>query len=89
MELSLFGVVGTIDGGLVSAKAVCKETGDTPYCCHTDACEVVDLSVGKVLLEIFHDLPSVDESLKFRRRAQILKEIAALLKALEAVDGLE
>ena len=41
------------------------------------------------MLQVLDDLPAIDERLKFRRRAQVLEEIAALLGALEADESLE
>jgi hypothetical protein len=49
----------------------------------------VDLSVGEILLQIFHNLPPVNEGLKFCGGTQVLKEIAAFFTALEAIDCLE
>ena len=83
------GLLGTFDGGLVTTETVGEESRDPPDRGHTDTGEVVDLSVGEILLQVFHHLPAIDERLKFGRRAQILEEITAFLKALEAVDGFE
>ena len=83
------GLVGAFYGSLVTTKTVGEAAGDAPNRGHADTGEVVDLPVGELLLQVFNDLPAIDQSLKFGRRAQILEEIAAFLKALEAVDGLE
>ena len=83
------GLVGAFYGSLVTTKTVGEATGDPPDGGHTDTGEIVDLPIGEVLLQVFHNLPAIDERLKFGRCAQIFEEIAALLKAFEAVDGFE
>ena len=65
---------------LVTAKTVGQAAGDAPDRGNTDTGEVVDLPVGEVLLQVFDNLPSIDERLKFGWRAQILEEIAAFIE---------
>ena len=83
------GLVGAFYGCLVTTKTVGDESCDAPDRGHTDTGEVVDLPVGEILLQVFNDLPSIDQRLKFGRRAQVLEEILTLLRGLEAVDGLK
>jgi hypothetical protein len=78
IQLSLLGLVGTFDGRLVTAITVRDEAGDTPDCGDTDASQVMDLSVGKFLLQVLHNLP-------FGGGAEIFEKIAALLDRFETV----
>ena len=83
------GVMGPLYRGLVAAETVRQKSRDSSNGRHTDAREIVNFSIGQTLLKVFDDLPSVDESLEFCGRAQILEEISALLDRLEAHQGLE
>jgi hypothetical protein len=89
MGISSVGVMGSFDSSLVAAETVREESRDASDRRHTDASEIVNLSIGQTLLEILDDLPSVDEGLEFCRRAQVFEEIPSLLDTLEAHDSLE
>ncbi len=49
----------------------------------------MNLAVGEVLLQQFHHVPPVNESLQFGGRAQVFEEIAALIDRFERYDGRE
>jgi hypothetical protein len=89
MELSLVRVVRAIDCCAVTAKAIGEESGNAPDGSNTDARQVVNLAVGKSLLEICNDLPTVNERLEFGWRAEVLEKTAALPGRFEADYGLE
>ena len=83
MELSLVRMEGAVDGSLVATESVCEKTGNAPYGGHADASEVVNLSVGQPLLQIFDDLPAIYERLQFCRRTEILEEVPAFIDGFE------
>jgi len=83
------GVAGSFDGGAVAAEAIRQESCDASNGSNTDACEIVDLSIGQVLLQVFHNLPAIDQCLEFGGSAEVLEEIAALSGRPEADYGLE
>jgi len=49
----------------------------------------MNLSTGKVLLEVFDPRPAVDKRLKFGRRTKVFEKTAALVAAPQADDDLE
>ena len=82
-------LVCTFDCGLVTAIAVCQKPRYAANGRYTHACQLVDLTVGQALLQVFNDLPTIDECLELGRSAKVLEEVAAFNGRLEADDCLE
>ena len=83
------GLASSFYGCAIAAEAIGQETGDSTDRGDTDAGQVVDLPVGQVLLEVFHDLPAIDQGLQLGGRAEILEEISTLGGRLEADYGVK
>ena len=82
-------VRGSVDGGLVAAGAVGQATSYATDGCYADAGQVMNFSIGEVLLKIFDDLPPVDQRLKFGGRTQIIKEVAHFSRVSQRQQSLE
>jgi hypothetical protein len=83
------GVADSFDGRAVAAEAIRQESCDATDGGNADACEIVNLPIGQILLQVFHNLPAIDQCLEFGGSAEVLEEIAALSGRPEADYGLE
>lgn len=79
----------SIDYRSVAAKSIGEEAGNAADGGNADTREIVNLAIGKVLLQVFNHLPAVHERLKLRWCTQVFEEIPALCSRSKANDGLE
>jgi hypothetical protein len=49
----------------------------------------MDATIGKILLEQADDLPAIDQRLEFGGRAQVFKEISALVHVSQGIHSPE
>ncbi len=78
-----------MDCGGVATETVGQESGHAAYGRHAYTRQVVDLPIRKALLQSLHGLPTIDESLQFRRCAQIFEEVSAFGNVFHADNGPE
>jgi hypothetical protein len=79
----------SIERSSVAAKSVAEEARNTADGRDTDAGQVMDLTIGHVLLQTLDDLPAVDQCLKLRWCTQVSEKIAAFTDVMQAQDSLE
>lgn len=58
----------------VTAGPARKASGDPPDCRDADTGQVMDFPVREVFLQIFNDLPAINQRLQFGRSTQILEK---------------
>jgi hypothetical protein len=78
----------THERDLVTTEAIGQEARDPPHGRDTDTGNVMDLAIGKTLLEEFDYVPTIDERLELRRGAQIAQEIAAFVNGIQTDNRL-
>ena len=79
----------SVDGGLVTAGAAGQATSYATDSCYADASQVMDFSIGEIFLQVFDDLPPVDQRLEFRGRTQIIEEVAHFSRVSQRQQSLE
>ena len=81
------GMEGTVDCGLVAAESVCEKARNAPYGSDTDPGQVMNLTVGQPLLQVFNNLPAVYERLEFRGCTQVFEETPTFVDSLETAES--
>jgi hypothetical protein len=83
------GGVNAIDYSTIATRAISQAARYAADGCNADPRQVVNPAIREPLFQVFNDLPAIDERLKLRGCAEVLEEIAALIRALEADYSVE
>lgn len=81
--------VAMFDGGRVAAKSIIQETCYPTDCSDADARHIVDAAIREILLQKSNDLPTIDQRLQFRRRAQVFEKVTTIAHVLQTVHRSE
>lgn len=76
--------VAALDGFRVSTKPVAQESRDATDRGDADACQIVDTTIGKILLQKADDLPAIDQCLQLRWCAQVFEKATTFGRILQA-----
>ena len=80
-------VRSSVDRCVVTTSTVCQTAGHAANRGNAYAGQVVDLPVGKVFLQVFDDLPSIDKGLKFSGGAEVFEKRSDLGRIFQGDQG--
>jgi hypothetical protein len=79
----------SVDDSLIATAAVAEATSNTTDGGDANACQIVDFAIRQVFLQVFNDLPTINQSLKLSWCTQILEKTTHFRGVFQFDEGRE